>query len=203
METTYLLEPAWGVTDREKRWNKFFDVPEECSYPDCYEFIANLPDVGPIKVRPIRPEDLYLFQAFFDELTPRSIYMRFFTYLKQLPPKMLKQFIQVDYEREIALVALQTKGGLEKIVGDARVIQSHPNGGAEFSILVSDAWQGKGIGACLLRHCFAIARKRNYKRIHGFVLAENRQMLALGRKLNFTIRYVAGTTEYELSKALE
>lgn len=203
METIHFREPSPAVLARERDWNRFFEVPEGCVYPDNYEFTVNLPDVGAVTVRPIRSEDASLFQSFFKALTPRSVYLRFFTFLKELPPKMFDRFICVDYDQEIALVALLEEDGVEKIVGDARVIRTIDKCSAEFSILVSDKWQGKGIGACLLRHCFAIARKRRLKYIHGVVLAENRQMLALGRKLNFSVRHLAGTTEYELSKALE
>jgi acetyltransferase len=68
---------------------------------------------------------------------------------------------------------------------------------------VADQYQGKGIGACLLAHCLNIARQRDIKEIFGMVLAENLQMLALGRKMNFTVSYCPSTREYELTKTLD
>lgn len=173
------------------------------SYPERYEITVNLAEVGLIKIRPICREDVHKFEAFFKELTPRSIYLRFFSFLKQLSPQMLERLTQVDYAEEIALVALTQDDVQEKIVGDARVIHTPPGNSAEFSILVSDTLQGKGIGACLLDHCFFIAQQRGFKHIYGVVLAENSQMLALGRKLKFTSRLVVGSNEYELSKTLD
>ena len=200
---SYLKEQSIQAKIHEKRPDPEITIPPGCSYPDRYDIITNLPGVGLIKIRPICKEDASGFETFFKELTPRSIYLRFFSFLRQLPPQMLERFTEIDYDREIALIALLQKDLSEKMVGDARVINTPPGDSAEFSILVSDALQGKGIGACLLRHCFAIARQRGFKHIHGAVLAENRQMLALGRKLRFTIRYVVGASEYELSKILD
>ena len=187
---------------QRKREKDTFSQPSGYSYPDHYEILVDLPRVGLIKVRPILSKDASMFEAFFNVLTPHSIYLRFFSYLKQLSPYMLKRLTQIDYDQEIALIALLQDENSEKIIGDARVIEMPPGNRAEFSILVSDGWQGKGIGACLLQHCFAIARQRNFIHIHGIVLAENRGMLALGRKLNFTIKRTFDPTEYEFSKTL-
>jgi acetyltransferase len=68
--------------------------------------------------------------------------------------------------------------------------------------MVSDPWQGKGVGALLLRHCLAIAERRGFENIFGIVKVENRNMLALGRKLGFTVEHMHGSTEYKLSKQI-
>ena len=112
---------------------------------------------------------------------------------------MLTRFTQIDYDREVALVAIQETGFLEKMMGVARVIQEIDLQRAEFAVLVGDQWQGKGIAAALLSRCLTIARNRNVKHIYGTVLAENKNMLALGRKLNFKIERSPGTSEYMLT----
>ena len=178
-------------------------VPSGLLYADHYEFFVKLPEVGRLKIRPIQESDAPLLEALFDTLTPHSVYLRFFTYFRQLPPAMLERFTRIDYSREIALVAISREAGEERMVGDARVVETNLPGTAEFSVLVADALQGKGIGACLLQNCLSIAQKRGYERIYGIVLAENRQMLALGRRLGFSIRHISGSREYELSKAFE
>lgn len=203
MDNTILTESSQAENSPDYCGEDECGVQDEYSYPDHYEVMVDLPEVGPIQVRPIRKEDAGMFESFFHELSPRSVYLRFFSFLKELPPKMLERFTRIDYDQEIALVALMRDGLLEKMVGDARVVKTAVKDSAEFSILVNDQLQGKGIGACLLNHCFVIARKRCFKHIHGIVLAENRQMLALGRKLNFSIKHVAGTSEYELYKSLD
>ena len=75
----------------------------------------------------------------------------------------------------------------ESMLGVARVILAHNPKEAEFSIIVGDPWQGKGIGATLLQRCLSIAKERGLEKVNGVVLAENREMLALGKKLGFNI----------------
>ena len=178
-------------------------MPDGHSYPEQCELGIDLPAVGHIKVRPIREGDVPMLEELFRSLTPHSVYLRFFSFFRQLPAKMLERFTRIDYQREIALIALRKECGEEKMVGDARVIETSDPGNAEFSVMVSDPWQGKGVGACLLQHCLAIAGQRGYRRIYGIVLAENKQMLALGRKLGFMVKHIPGSTQYELSKALD
>lgn len=168
-------------------------------YPDQYEEHTTTNKGIDIFIRPIRPEDASLLVDLFESLSPRSKYMRFFTHVKCLTKSMLTQFTQIDGDREIALVALSESGSEEKVLGVARVIAGHNQKQAEFSVIVADPWQGKGIGAALLHRCIFMAKERGIQRLIGIVLAENTQMLALGRKLGFTIKKEQGIPQYELS----
>jgi acetyltransferase len=161
-------------------------------YPDQYEEHTQTSTGVDIFVRPIRPEDAPL-------LMPQSVYRRFFTPMKRLPHSMLARFTQIDYDRHIALVALPESEPAEKMLGVARAIIGRNLKEAEFSVVVSDPWQGKGIGATLLKRCITIAKERGIEKVMGTVLAENIQMLALGKKLGFKIKKVLGAGEYELS----
>jgi acetyltransferase len=152
----------------------------------------------PLLVRPIHAGDDERLLDFFDRLSPRSIYMRFFGPMKQLSPAMLDQLTRVDPERHIALVALSQRDNGQSMLGVGRVVTLNNSKQAEFSIVVADAWQGLGIGANLLQRCIDIAERRGIERVWGLVLAENTQMLALGRKLGFTIER-AGGAEFELT----
>jgi acetyltransferase len=108
--------------------------------------------------------------------------------LKGLNPELLARFTQIDYDREIALVALdETAQTDDSMLGVARIIGEPDGKTGEFSVLVGDAWQGKGIGSSLLERCLAIAQKQGYETVHGIVLRENRNMLALGKNLGFEI----------------
>jgi acetyltransferase len=168
-------------------------------YPDQYEEHTTTNTGIDIFIRPIRPEDAPLLVELFESLSPRSIYLRFFTPMKRLPHHMLARFTQIDYDRHIALVSLTESETNEKMLGVARVIIGRNLKEAEFSVVVSDSWQGKGIGASLLQRCLFIAKERGIQRVMGTVLAENTQMLALGRKLGFKIKKEQGIPEYELS----
>ena len=112
---------------------------------------------------------------------------------------MLARFTQIDYDREIALVALEEGQTADRMLGVARVILEANQKRAEFSVAVGDAWQGKGIGAELLKGCLAIAAKRGIEEVWGAILSENIQMLSLARKLGFKFKNSPGTGEYELS----
>ena len=168
-------------------------------YPAQYEYRVQLADIGELLIRPIRPDDAPLLVELFDTLSPQSIYYRFFTPMKQLSPTMLARFTQIDYDREVALVAILESGPSEKMLGAARVILQHNLKDAEFAVLVGDPWHGKGIGANLLATCLNIARERRFRIIWGTVLAENKGMLALGRKLGFTIKRGGQSGEFDLT----
>jgi len=168
-------------------------------YPDQYEEHAQTSTGIDIFVRPIRPEDAPLLTALFESLSPQSVYRRFFTPLKRLPHSMLARFTQIDYDRHIALVALPEAQPADTMLGVARAIIGRNFKEAEFSVVVSDPWQGKGIGAALLQRCISIAKERGIETVTGTVLAENTQMLALGKKLGFKIQRVSGAGEYDLT----
>ena len=169
------------------------------SYPWQYEKEAATEDGHPFFIRPIRPSDADLLIAHFYSLSPRSVYMRFFTPLKELSKRSLIRLTQVDYDREIALVALMGKGDTRKMVGVCRIIMGADHSMGEFAMAISDDWQGMGIGSSLLIQCLKGAGQMGLKRVMGLVLAENRQMLQLGRKLGFSVKRVQASGEYELS----
>jgi acetyltransferase len=156
-------------------------------YPEEDESHMRSADGQKIFIRPVKPEDAPLFTALFKKLTPTTIYYRFFGILKELKPEMLARFTQIDYDREIALVALDEETQTDNMLGVARIIGDPDGKTGEFSVLVGDPWQGKGIGSRLLEKCLVIAEKQGFKTVHGIVLAENRNMIALGKKLGFEI----------------
>jgi len=168
-------------------------------YPDQFEEHTRTSMGIDIFVRPIRPEDAPLLVGLFESLSPRSVYLRFFSPMKRLPHSMLAQFTQIDYDRHIALVALSESKSKEEMLGVARIILERNLKEAEFSVVVGDQWQGKGIGAALLQRCISIARDRGLEKVTGVVLAENTQMLALGKKMGFKSKKVMGANEYELN----
>ncbi len=155
-------------------------------------------DGRPIFIRPVKPEDAPLFTALFKVLSPTTIYYRFFGMLKELKPEMLARFTHIDYDREIALVAIDEDSQTDRMLGVARIIGDPDGKTGEFAVLVGDAWQGKGIGSNLLEKCLSIAEKQGFETVHGVVLHENRNMLALGKKLGFEIKRDSESEENRL-----
>ncbi|MDY6854083.1 MAG: bifunctional acetate--CoA ligase family protein/GNAT family N-acetyltransferase [Thermodesulfobacteriota bacterium] len=154
-------------------------------YPNQYEFTATIKGGEKLFIRPIKPEDAPLLQDLFHALSPKTVYYRFFSPLKSLSPKMLARFTQIDYDREIALVAFDATESEEKMLGVARLISDSEGKKGDLSIVIADPWQGKGIGAILMESLLNIAKERKIEFLYGLVMAENRQMLGLAKKLGF------------------
>ncbi len=153
----------------------------------------------PLFIRPVKPEDAPLFTALFDTLTPTSIYYRFFAVVKSLTPEVLVRFTQIDYDREISFVGLDDREGEERMLGVAHIAGEADGKRGEFSVLVGDPWQGKGVGAKLLLQCLVTAQMRGMETVWGTVLAENKHMLDLGKKLGFAVSSGADATEFKLT----
>lgn len=170
------------------------------AYPVEQEQTVMIDALGETIIRPVKPEDAAQMITLFETLSKQSVYNRFFSPLKQLPLDMLSRFTQIDYDREIALVALHEEGDEEKMLGVARIITFRGSKeSAEFAVLVGDPWHGKGVGAALLSSCLRIARKRGIRKVWGIVLPENVQMLALGHKLGFKIERDTTSAQYNLT----
>jgi acetyltransferase len=157
------------------------------AYPDEYETQTVIKSGLQISIRPIKPEDAPLLRQLWSSLSPRTLYYRFSNPVKRLTPELLVWFTQIDYDREIVLIALDSSGSGDRMLGAAR-LNGHPGDDkAEFAIVIGDPWQGLGVGAKLLSCLAAIALRRKINRLWGLVLKENRAMLELGRKLGWTI----------------
>jgi len=98
---------------------------------------------------------------------------------------MLARFTQIDYDREMALVALA--GSPEREVGVCRYVRLPDGERCEFAIVLADAWQGRGLGRRLMARLADIARERGLKAMVGYVLAENKPMLNMCAKLGMRI----------------
>jgi acetyltransferase len=150
-------------------------------YPVELEDEVVLRDGTRVKIRPIRPEDAERENRFFDGLSERSRYQRFMQYLPHLPPRMLARFTQLDYDRELALVALH--GG--EFIAVGRFSPNADGATAEFALVTADAWQGKGLGRLLLQRLREEARKAGYAALYGIIMEANHDMLDLARRLGF------------------
>lgn len=146
-----------------------------------------LTDGTELVIRPIRPEDAEIERAFILGLSERAKYFRFMQNLRELPPQMLARFTQIDYEREMALIAVVQQDGDETEIGVARYVTNPDGLSCEFAIVVSDQWQRRGIGRRLMERLMDTARSYGIEAIEGDVLANNTEMLMLARKLGFGI----------------
>ena len=148
-----------------------------------------------VTIRPIRPEDREIEQAFVSGLSSNSKYLRFFSAINKLSPRLLDQFTQVDFPREMALIATIQAEMVEQEIGVARFAQGSSKGTAEFAVVVADSWQGRGLGRELLHHLFRVAEEVGLTQIEGIVLRTNTKMLRFCRELGFTARQYPGDEE--------
>jgi RimJ/RimL family protein N-acetyltransferase len=139
-----------------------------------------------VTIRPIRPDDLALEKAFVDRLSPATGYQRLFS-SRKLSLAELKRFTDIDPQCEAALIAVTTARGSEEQIGVARFVRDEESGDAEFAIVLSDAWQHRGLGTTLLGALIAAARGLEVRRLVGTTLSTNAGMIGLGRKLGFEI----------------
>ena len=138
-----------------------------------------------ITIRPIRPEDAETEREFVDSLSERSRYLRFMYSLKNITMQMVSRFTQIDYDREMALIALVDTDGGERQIAVARYVTNPDGRSCEFAIVVADDWHNKGIATELLRRLIDIARDRRLEEMVGIVLRENKGMITLAKELGF------------------
>jgi acetyltransferase len=164
-------------------------------YPAGMESRLQLQGGTEITIRPIRPEDAQIEARFVHNLSPRSKYLRFHQAVQELIPSMLLRFTQIDYARELALIAVVNKGGREVEIAVARYGTDPDAQSCEFAVVVADAWQGKGVGTHLLTLLMEAARSKGLQRMSGVVLGKNSAMLKLLKRLGFTARIESGLPE--------
>jgi RimJ/RimL family protein N-acetyltransferase len=153
---------------------------------------VELRDGRRVRVREIRLDDRDEVRQAFDRLSSQSRYTRFMSAVRTLSPQMLERAVPSGEDRGLALVAeIDAADGID-IVGGARYYVEADGESCEFAVTVDDGWQGAGLAARLMRELIGAARARGLKRMEGFVLSENRRMLALARRLGFTARLDPG-----------
>ncbi len=163
-------------------------------YPTRYIMPWILRDGAEVLLRPIRPEDEPLQHDLFYTLSEKTVRERFFTVIKDMTHEMLVRFCNIDYDREIAIVAETSEGDKKRIVGISRLI-IQPGAKAEFAVLVHDDYQGKGLGRKLIEVLLGVAREKGLEEVYGITLSENDRLVKLVRALGFkTVLQPGGIT---------
>ncbi len=155
-------------------------------YPKTLERRLRLADGHELLLRPVQPEDAEAQKRFVARLSDLTLYLRFHAPVRELTLDRLVRFTQIDYDREMAFVAIDDSGPVEEIRGFAQYNRLPDGDSAEFGIAVEDSWQGHGLGFKLMEALETCGRERMVSALHGYVLAENdsmrRMMLSRGYK---------------------
>lgn len=163
-----------------------------------------LPEGERVTLRPVAPEDAGIEQEFVRHLSDESKYYRFMDALRELTPATLVRFTQIDYAREMALLATIAEGTAERVIGVARYAACADGETAEFALVVADAWQKHGVGRQMMTALIEEAREKGYRRMVGDVLAMNAKMLRLAAALGFSIHPdPEDATVQRISRALD
>ena len=161
-------------------------------YPKRLEQSVSLRDGRELLLRPIRPEDAPALKETYARLTPEDRRMRFLGSAAELTDSLAKWMTQIDYMREMALVAVDPKSETPEILGVVRVVADADLRAAEYAVTVRSDLQGQGLGRILMERILDFARAQGVGEVWGDVLAENRGMLGLVKKLGFTVKPEVG-----------
>ena len=156
-------------------------------YPAHLVTFWQLPDGIDVTIRPMRPEDAAIEQEFVRHLSEEAKYFRFMHAVQELSEAMLVRFTQLDYDRELALIAVTEEKGREVEIGVCRYAINPDGESCEFALVVSDQWQHKAIGHRLMGSLIDAARSKGLKTMEGEVLASNHSMLKLVATLGFNV----------------
>ncbi|MDD5577773.1 MAG: GNAT family N-acetyltransferase [Methylobacter sp.] len=166
-------------------------------HPYPYEFTRHyqLSNGANITIRPIRPEDATLEKDFVHRLSERTKYFRFMRALQELTPEMVVRFTQIDYDREMAFVAISEDESMPNELGVGRYLMNPDGHSVEFALVVADDCQCLGIGTRIMKALMQTAKSKGMSFFEGEVLIINKPMLSLVKKLGFSIETIAGEDE--------
>ena len=176
-------------------------------YPSQHEQLCMLAGGGEYTVRPVHPDDATMLQDFVRRLSPESRYFRFVSSMQELPTTMLSRFTLIDYDREMALVAVHrerrqdangTSSETVRIVGVSRYVTNPDRTSCEFSLVVADDFKGRGLGSRLMLSIMDFAREKGLTEIEGLVLTHNASMLKLMRGLGFQVKPFPEDADFRL-----
>ncbi|WP_426817575.1 bifunctional acetate--CoA ligase family protein/GNAT family N-acetyltransferase [Winslowiella sp. 2C04] len=156
-------------------------------YPHALEELVEMKNGQRCLFRPILPEDEPLLRRFIALVTKEDLYYRYFSEINEFTHDDLANMTQIDYDREMAIVAIRQHQGENEIIGVTRAISDADNTDAEFSVLVRSDLKGLGLGRRLLEKMIAYTREHGLLQLNGITMPGNRGMISLARKLGFSV----------------
>ena len=181
------------------------DIPTTAirPYPTKYVSSWTLKDGTPVIIRPIRPEDEPAMVKFHETLSERSVYLRYFHLMnleQRTTHERLTRICFIDYDREMALVAVRRnpETGESEILGVGRMMKVHGANEGEVAVLISDNWQGRGLGRELLARLVVVGGDEKLAKLSADILPDNRDVMRICEKLGFSLKH---STEDDVVRA--
>ncbi|MCB0588368.1 MAG: bifunctional acetate--CoA ligase family protein/GNAT family N-acetyltransferase [Phaeodactylibacter sp.] len=147
-------------------------------------------------LRPIRPEDEPLEAEMIGSFSRQTQYFRFFGFMPYVSKELLRRSTQIDYDREIAIIAEIKEKGKKMMAGEARLLANADNENAEFAIAVADKWHGQGLGSRLTDYIIEVAAERGIRKIYANVLKANTIMVEMFRRRGFVLTSMDHSTYF-------
>jgi GNAT superfamily N-acetyltransferase len=147
-----------------------------------------LRDGSHVLIRPIRKSDAAIERAFIERMSPESRHFRFLGYFKSPSDEFVGRLTDIDYQRDMAFVALVHDEGEKKEIGVSRYSVAPDGTSCECAVAVADEWQGRGLGVLLMRHLIEVARARGIKKMLSMDASDNLHMRDLAEFLGFRRR---------------
>jgi acetyltransferase len=163
-------------------------------YPVELEEEVELRSGETILLRPILPEDEPAHAQFVQNVSKEDLYKRFFTDVGELNHEALANLTQIDFNREMAFVAVNSN---QQILGVSRAMIDPENIDAEFAILIRSDLKGQGLGRILMNKIIEFCRQKGTRQMSGMTMPTNRGMLMLAQKLGFEldVQFEDGTAD--------
>ena len=162
-------------------------VPPPPAYPVELEHAWQPPGGPSLQIRPLRPDDLERELQFIRGLSQESLYQRMHYFAREVPPEAAVQLLATDYVNSLALAAMYATPAGEEVVGVSRYARIDATDRAECAVVVTDAWQGRGIGTELMRSLAYAAQARGITRLVGVSLGENRRIAAWAHQCGWPV----------------
>jgi len=157
-------------------------------YPGKYATKRTLKDKTEAVFRPIRPEDEPLLVELFQTFSDKTTYLGFFQVIRDVSHQTLARFCNIDYDREMAIVAELTERGKRRIVGMARLAVQPDGQSGEVAVVVGDPWQNRGLGSVMFDYIIEISRDMGLQRIFCEILSENTRIRHMCYTRGFEIK---------------
>jgi acetyltransferase len=157
--------------------------------PKKYEKRVRLRDERTVLLRLIKPEDEPLWLEMFQNFSEESVRYRFFYMIKDTPHEMRARYCDIDYAKEIGIVAELEEEGRRKILGVVRLIIEQDGKSGEVAFIVADPWQGLGLGSKMVDYMIEICKGRGLETVYALTLPDNYRAIRLLKKRGFTIQY--------------
>ncbi len=188
-ENAVVAVDARVVIDWDRMMHEVAEYHDKCliaSYPKKYVAIRRLKNGTKVLLHPVKPEDEKRFNEFLMSLSAESMHFRFFEIIREISHKMLTRYCNLDYDREIAVIA-ELQKSKKPIIGTVRLIIEPGGKSGEFAVLVGDKWQGLGLGSKLMDLLAEMGKDMRVDKIYGYVSANNYKMLNMCEKKGFKI----------------